>query len=31
VKTWLHWTETGTKSKQELGGEAAHGACLITL
>ena len=31
VLTWLGWTPTGDKRKQELGGEAAHGKCMITL
>ncbi len=31
LETWLHWTASGEKSKQKLGGNAAHGACLITL
>jgi antitoxin component YwqK of YwqJK toxin-antitoxin module len=31
VLTWLNWTATGDKSKQELGGEASHGKCLVTI
>lgn len=30
VSTWLAWTASGAKSKQKLGGNAAHGSCLIT-
>jgi antitoxin component YwqK of YwqJK toxin-antitoxin module len=30
VSTWLAWTSSGAKSKQKLGGNAAHGSCLIT-
>jgi hypothetical protein len=31
VETWLQWQPTGEKSKQKLGGDAAHGRCSITL
>ena len=29
--TWIYWTPDGTKRKNELGGEALHGECLIML
>jgi len=31
VETWLYWTPDGTRRKEKLGGEATHGACLLTL
>ena len=31
VLTWLYWTATGDRRKDKVGGEAAHGQCLITL